>query len=106
MAGMDTETKLRQGHLGIKLASGEQVLTVSGRTTTPFPRLCWGSTRKVNATLKRVTQWLLDNALAEADARDLPAYDLRGETSATLSPSDKAIAELMLFDRAFLEQVG
>jgi len=59
----------RQGVVGIKLAEGEVVLTSSGRLTTPFPKLGFDSDRKASNTLKRVDQWLMENALAEAEAR-------------------------------------
>lgn len=96
--GMNKETELRQGCLGIKLASGEQVLTASGCTTTPFPNISLGSVRKNNATLKRVDAWLISNALAEADARRLPMHLIQAVDLSNLSQSDRDLAEMILFD--------
>jgi len=59
----------RRGQVGGMLTAGESVLTSSGRTTTPFPKLAFGTNRKATATVKRVDAWLRDNAIAEAEAR-------------------------------------
>jgi len=62
-------TSVRRGEIGGKLAAGEVVTTATGRPTTPFPKIDMGSDRKAGNTLKRVDEWLMQNALAEAEAR-------------------------------------
>lgn len=57
-----------RGTVGMKLAAGDVVLTKTGRTTTPFPELKFGTERKTSNTLRRVDLWLHENALAEAKA--------------------------------------
>lgn len=59
----------KRGTIGMKLGEGEQVLTATNRLTTPFPRVDLTTERKAIATLKRVDQWLIDNAIQEAEAR-------------------------------------
>ena len=45
---------------------------ISGRATTPFPRLALGSNRAIHHTLARTARWLLENAAAEAQALGNP----------------------------------
>ena len=45
---------VRIGEIGMKLSSGEVVTTVTGRQTTPFPKIDTYSERKIVNTLKRV----------------------------------------------------
>lgn len=52
----------------MRLAEGEVVTTLSGRLTTPFPRLALANERQARATLGRTAHWLLHNAAAEAEA--------------------------------------
>jgi hypothetical protein len=81
------------------LSSGEQVLTVSGRVTAPFPRVDVTTDRRTANTLRRVEAWLIGAATAEAAHRrdqwtltHLTQISLRN-----LSQSDKDTAELYLF---------
>src|SRR5690606_4970515 len=48
---------------------GETPTTSSGRKTTPFPNVDFGSDRKITNTIRRVQVWLMENALAEAETR-------------------------------------
>jgi hypothetical protein len=48
------------------LVAGETVKTLSGRLTTPFPKLNLKTNRGCAITLKKVNKWLMENALAEA----------------------------------------
>lgn len=59
----------RQGVVGGRIAEGEVVKTSSGRSTTPFPKIDTDTERKSGNTLRRVDQWLIQNALDEATAR-------------------------------------
>lgn len=61
---------MKQGYVGIKLAEGETVLTITGRETSPFPKLDFETNRKTLNSLKRVQLWLHSNAVAEAIARN------------------------------------
>lgn len=87
----------RQGRLGMKLGTGEVVLTSSGRATTPFPRVACDTNRKATATLQRVALWLVQNAADEARARDdhfnAPVFERPGKPS----QADKDGAEEYLF---------
>jgi N12 class adenine-specific DNA methylase len=66
-AGVEADP--RRGQVGGMLAAGEVVATASGRSTTPFPKIDTSSERKTGNTLKRVDEWLMQNALDEAEAR-------------------------------------
>jgi hypothetical protein len=59
----------RKGTVGMMVAAGEQVLTATGRKTSPFPKVDTGNDRKSSNTLRRVDRWLLQNALDEAQSR-------------------------------------
>lgn len=88
----------QRGKVGQMLAEGEVVLTKTGRKTTPFPALRWGSNRKGSNTVKRVEQWLMENALAEAESLG-DEFNARQFGTAVNSPtqSDKDSAEEYLF---------
>jgi len=88
----------RQGAVGIKLAEGEIVRTSSGRLTSPFPKIGFGSDRKASNTLKRVDQWLMENAVAEAEARGDGFNALQFRASMSMPQKcDKDSAEEYLF---------
>jgi len=91
----------RRGSVGIMLVWAEVVFTVTGRLTTPFPRLDFGTERKASNTVKRVDAWLLDNAVSEALARgnDTVARALSAHRRKP-TQADKDSAELILFDDA------
>lgn len=80
------------------IAAGEVVLTKTGRTTSPFPELKFGTNRKTSNTLRRVDKWLMENALAEAEARgdEFNALMFRANLDKP-QQADKDSAELYLF---------
>jgi hypothetical protein len=88
-----------QGQIGQKLSQGESVLTSSGRTTTPFPKVNFASYRKAHNTLVRVDQWLIHNAKAEAVARGdhFNAIQFGAINANWITQSDKDCAEQYLF---------
>ena len=96
----------REGRVGDKLASGEIVRTATGRETTPFPKVDMTSERKTSATVKRVDQWLMENALAEAQARG-DEFNARQFEAAKTKPQqvDKDSAEFYLFDKDSVQPV-
>ncbi len=81
------------------LAAGETVATSSGRKTTPFPRIDLDSARKAGNTVKRVDQWLIDNAVAEAESRGdaFNATIFRSEKANNLPPASKDSMHEYLF---------
>lgn len=97
----------RQGKVGDMLSAGEVVLTATGRKTTPFPaKLDITSNRKAGNTVKRVDQWLMDNAVEEARARgdefNLRQFEHNREKP---SPADKDSAEVYLFDQESVQPI-
>lgn len=86
------------GEVGMKLASGDVVLTKSGNVTSPFPQINLSSSRKSLNTLKRVDAWLMLNAFHEAlrDKNSLAAYDFE-KNMVKPSEADKLCAEIYLF---------
>lgn len=88
----------RQGRVGDLLHSGEVVLTSSGRLTSPFPKIDLETERKAGNTIKRVQQWLVQNALDEALAREDDFNALLFKASLNQpQQADKDSAELYLF---------
>ena len=90
---------IKKGEIGGKLGTGEVQLTATGRKTTPFPKLSFGSEGKTRNTAKRVDNWLIDNAIEEAKSRN-DRFNLRqfeGINRKNISQSDKDSAELYLF---------
>jgi len=92
------EGEVKRGEIGGKLAIGEVVTTASGRKTTPFPKFDFSTNGKASASEKRVAQWFMDNAIAEAEARgddfNLPQFKRNRDKP---SQSDKDSAEMYLF---------
>jgi hypothetical protein len=89
----------RLGELGMHLTAEEQVITASGRLTTPFPlELVCSSTRKTVNTIRRVDTWLIDNATIEAELRG-NGFAARLFRLARNAPTtaDKDCAEVFLF---------
>lgn len=84
---------------GIEVSEGDTLKTSSGRTTTPFPKIDTGSEAKARNTVRRVDQWLIDNALAEARERgdDFNGPMFARMTPKSLSPADKASLNEYLF---------
>jgi hypothetical protein len=90
--------QVRRGSVGGKFAEGEVVNTASGRATTPFPKIDLASERKAGNTLKRVEQWLMQNAIDEARSRGDEFNTAQFEVN-LLKPqqADKDAAEEYLF---------
>jgi len=90
---------MRQGKVGDRFYEGEVVLTITGKETTPFPKLTLDSNRKTINTLKRVDKWLLENTQKEAHSRNdefnSTTFDRMNSTK--LSMSDKDTLEYYLF---------
>lgn len=80
------------------LAFEDVAITITGRQTTPFPKVNIGSERSIKNTIKRVDRWLIENALAEAEARgdDYNATIFR-EKIHNLQQADKDHAYSYLF---------
>lgn len=91
-------TQPRRGTMGDMLESGEVVLTASGRSTTPFPKINFGNNRAAGNTMKAVDKWLMENALAEAESRgdEFNARQFRANKDKP-QQADKDSAELYLF---------
>lgn len=53
----------------IRIATGDRLVSKSGRDLAPVPRLVFDSVRSCNASLHRLFEWLIAEARAEADAR-------------------------------------
>jgi N12 class adenine-specific DNA methylase len=85
-------------------AQGTVLLTTSGASTTPFPKVDTSTRIKTANTLSRVDQWLAENALAEAErvGDNFNARQFREMVGRkTLTPADKDSAESYLFDEDF-----
>jgi hypothetical protein len=81
------------------LEAGQVLMTLSGRPTTPFPRVDTSSERKAVNTYRRCETWLMQNALDEARARgDAFNATWMAANLKAPSPSDKDAAEMYLFD--------
>lgn len=93
-------TVAQAGRIGGRLLAGEVVTTASGRLTTPFPRVDFGTERRSLATVRRAEAWLLQNAADEAIARE-DAFNAQQFHSVLDRPSqaDKDAAEEYLFGR-------
>lgn len=87
-----------KGEVGMMLSSGQVATTASGRTTTPFPKFSTETPRKTSLAVKNVENWLMQNALAEANARgdEFNAIQFQANMKKP-SQSDKDSAEYYLF---------
>jgi|GEM_PF-1853945 len=96
----------KQGKVGEKMASGEVVLTSTGRETTPFPKFDLKTSRKSINSVKRIDQWLMQNAIDEARSRgddfNLAQFEANKDKP---SQADKDSAEYYLFDPDFVQPV-
>lgn len=77
------------------LAEGDVVTTVSGRQTSPFPRIDSTSERRMANTLSRVTKWLWANAKTEISVQGL--IDTLPQDPRQMTQADRDIASLVLF---------
>lgn len=84
---------------GGSIGKGEQFLTSTGRVTTPYPK---------QKSEKFASQWLIDNAIAEAKARGDEFNLLQfqqinpNKKGGDLIPEDRASMLMYLFDEEFL----
>ena len=67
--GQAANPQIQQGTIGMKLATGEVVLTSSGRETSPFPKVGTGSAQATSKSLVAIDEWLMQNAIDEAASR-------------------------------------
>lgn len=78
----------------MKLRPGEVAITKSGRETTPFPK----PFRSITTSIKRIYDWLIENAATEAEARgdEFNAMQFRAEVGkpATTANEDGAVEYL------------
>ena len=86
------------GTIEMKLEAAQVVRTASGRLTTPFPKASFASKGASTRSIKQVDQWLLSNALAEAEARG-DDFNARMFRSVANKPqqADKDCAQEYLF---------
>ena len=84
----------------VMLGTGETATTSSGRQTSPFPKVDLDSDRRTTNTLRRVDQWLVENARAEAEARGdrFNSRQFEHMDPKAMSQSDRDSAHLYLFD--------
>jgi len=100
------ETKVREGKIGDMLGAGETRLTATGRETTPFPKIDTTTNGKATNTVKRVDQWLMDNAIAEAKARGDHFAQRQFEAGRDKpQQADKDSAEIYLFDKEIIQPI-
>ena len=102
------QSGLKKGEVGGKMKEGEVRLTATGRETTPFPRIDMSTARKADATMKRVDNWLIDNAIAEAKARGdkFNLVQFENINRKNITKSDKDGAEIYLFGDVVPEAEG
>ncbi|RYY04586.1 MAG: hypothetical protein EOO53_01885 [Gammaproteobacteria bacterium] len=90
-----------KGFVGMACSEGQVVMTSSGRLTTPFPTLKWGSNRIATNTIRRVDLWLVLNAALEAEARggkfNARPFRTGAENARQITQADKDCAEYYLF---------
>ena len=84
---------MQRGFIGIKLSTGEQVLTKTGRVTSPFPKIDVSTNRKATNTVNRVDQWLIQNAIDEAIPRKDEYNQLIFSNYKPITQADKDCAE-------------
>jgi hypothetical protein len=82
------------------IVTGDVFTTPSGRTTTPAPKIDCTSERKTLNTIKRLHQWMIDEARKEAEAtkNDFLGVQLSGMSVKNLSQSDIDTLNYILFD--------
>ena len=82
------------------LSSGEIAYTITGRETTPFPKINFKSNRGATNTLNKVDTWLIENALMEAIANNDKLATISFECALKYkikTTADKDFAEIYLF---------
>lgn len=89
----------RKGKVGDKLSEGEIVLTSSGRLSSAFPKINCETERKTLNTIKRVEQWLINNAIEEAKFKNdsFALLLFQNESVKNLPQASKDCMEYYLF---------
>jgi len=89
------------GYIGVKLGEGDTAYNTHGFITTAFPKIDLTNNRKTINTLKRIDEWLINNALLFARSRNDTYMVLQFEqvlkNMKNISQSDKDSAEHYLF---------
>lgn len=80
--------------------SGEQLYSKSGRKLAVAPKIDSTTSRKINATTKRMNAWLLDEAKKEATGDSYLSTLLSGINLANISPADQDTLNEVLFGDA------
>ena len=93
---------IKCGHEKMWVKPGEKFCTVSGMITTPIPKAAKKplTDRKVANEIKRLDQWMIDNAIADVKHRndDWNLFLFERMIVNQLSPADKDFLELYLFN--------
>jgi len=93
---------IKCGHERMWVKEGDVFHTVSGMITTPIPKSAKKplSDRKLTNEIKRLDQWMIDNAITDAKYRkdDYNLFIFERMTVKGLSPADKDGLELYLFN--------
>lgn len=81
------------------IGKGDVVFSKSGRQLTPVPDLSSQTDRKATASIKRLHQWLRDNAIEEAKATGnrIAELSLQQEKSFPMPPASATMANEILF---------
>lgn len=79
------------------IGTGVVVRTKSGRETSPAPKIEATSDRKTNASIKRLDQWLLDEARKEVEGNSYQTTLLKGLDVNNFSQSDRDTVNQLLF---------
>lgn len=79
------------------ISTGVRLRTVSGRITSPAPKIEATSDRKTKNTLNRMYGWLLDEAKIEAKDNEHVSLLLKGIDPKRLSQSDQDLINEVLF---------
>jgi hypothetical protein len=95
------------------VGSGDVVTTISGRRTSPAPRLDFTTDRKATSSSKRLDAWLVEEAVAEAEHRDDDFNLVTFSGLSTLSNGDRTNINDYLFvnpvpppTRSFLRSIA
>ena len=96
----DVGNLCQKGRVGGYLSEGEIVSTLSGRQTSPFPKLDTKSNRKCINTIKRIDNWLRENAINEAAAKgdEFNLLQFKNSNPIKLTKAEKDSMEYYLFE--------
>lgn len=87
-----------------KISTGDVLVSESGRTLTPAPKIDATSNQKAGNTIKRVQSWLIENAIEEAKSKgdEFNGLTFSNMKAGKLSPADMD----MLNDYLFGSELG